>query len=145
MRIALAVGAAALLGACSTSSAAPKNWRAIPGQRQAWSIGSGASAQEYRYQVTAFTGGLQDLASQVAIDALTRYRGARLQASTPFAPCPGAAGVANFRLADRKTLQEGFAVRNDQALRAYYFHPTGTSPDPNVWQAMQNVLCVLPA
>jgi len=95
--------------------------------------------------VASFGGTLQDLASQVTIDALTRNPGAKLQGSNPFGPCPGAAGVATFRLANRRTLQAGFAVREGQAVRVTYIRPMGTPVDPNVLQAMQNVLCTPPA
>ena len=146
LRIALALTAIVLLSSCGgKESPAPANWQPIPGARDAWSHGAGSLAQEYRYQSTAFEGGLQDLASQVTIDALTRNRGAKLQGSNPFADCPGAAGVATFRIAGGKTLQEGFAVRQGQAVRVAYTRPAGTPIDPNVVQAMRSVLCVPPA
>jgi len=141
----LAFSAIALLNACSGGSPAPKNWHAVAGTSGAWALGSGSRAQGYRYGVASFGGTLQDLASQVTIDALTRNPGAKLQGSNPFGPCPGAAGVATFRLANRRTLQAGFAVREGQAVRVTYIRPMGTPVDPNVLQAMQNVLCTPPA
>jgi hypothetical protein len=144
-RIALAFSAIALLNACSGGSPAPKNWQAVAGKNGAWTLGTGSQAQEYRYGVASFAGTLQDLASQVTIDALTGKRGAKLQGSNPFGPCPGAAGVATFRLANRRTLQAGFAVRDGRAVRTSYIRPMGTPVDPDVLQAMQNVLCTPPA
>ena len=144
-RIALAFSAIALLNACSGDSPAPKNWQAVAGTNGVWTLGTGSQAQEYRYGVASFAGTLQDLASQVTIDALTGNRGAKLQGSNPFGPCPGAAGVATFRLANRRTLQAGFAVRDGRAVRTSYIRPMGTPVDPDVLQAMQNVLCTPPA
>jgi len=145
IRIALAFSAIALLNACSGGSPAPKNWHAVTGTNGAWTLGGGSRAQEYRYGVASFGGTLQDLASQVTIDALTGNPGAKLQGSNPFGPCPGAAGVATFRLANRRTLQAGFAVRDGRAVRVSYVRPTGTPVDPDALQAMQNVLCTPPA
>jgi hypothetical protein len=146
IRIALAFSGIALLNACSGGgSAAPKDWHPVAGTTGAWTSGSGSQTQEYRYGAATFGGTLQDLASQVTIDALTGNRGAKLQSSNPFGPCPGAAGVATFRLADRKTLEAGFAVRNGQAVRVRYVRPAGAPADRNALQAMQYVLCVPPA
>lgn len=142
-RIALASLALALLEACSNNSTAPQGWQPIPGATNAWSAGSGAKAQEYRYSKTSFGGALPDLASSVTIDALTRYHGAKFLGSNPFPPCPGAAGIATFRLADRRTLQEAFAVRDGQAIRIGYSRPAGTPVDPSVVPAMQAALCAL--
>jgi hypothetical protein len=141
--IALTSLALALLEACSSTSLAPKGWQPIPGATDAWSSGSGANAQEYRYSKSPFGGSLQDLASSVTIDALTRYRGAKFQRSTPFPPCPGAAGVAAFRLANGRMLQEAFAVRDGQAIRIRYSRPAEAALDPAAVQAMQTALCTL--
>ncbi len=70
-----------------------------------------------------------------------RHQGAKYGGSVPFAPCPGAAGVATFQLRDRTTLQEGFAVEDGYSIRTTYVRPAGTPIDPNVTQAMQNLLC----
>jgi hypothetical protein len=141
MRILLAA-ALALLCACGGGSAAPKNWSALAGQRNAWTNGRGS---EYRYDAAPFSGTLSDLASQVAIDALTKNRGAKLQSSNPFPACPGAAGLATFRLDGRGLLAEGFAVRDNQAVRTHYLRPATAGADPDVLQAMQSVLCKPPA
>jgi len=133
----------ASLSACTGgASAAPKNWQTIPGARNAWTNGRGS---QYRYDSAPFGGALSDLASEVAIDALTRNRGAKLQSSNPFPACPGAAGLATFRLSSRALLAEGFAVRDGQAVRAHYLRPAGAPADPAVLQAMQSVLCKPPA
>ena len=139
--IALAAVAVATAVACSAASQGPRGWQPVPGAGAAWSNGSGTSLQEYSYQSRQFAGGLQDLASQVTIDALMRHRGAKLQGSAPFAPCPGAAGVATFRLDARTTLQEGFAVRDGRAILLSYVRPASTPVDPAVLQAMQQSLC----
>jgi hypothetical protein len=132
----------ALVG-CSNASPAPKGWAPMPGASAAWSSGSGSSSQEYFYAKHRFGGTLQDLASQVTVDALTRNPGAKYGGNVPFAPCPGAAGLATLRRRDRTTLQVGFAVHDGYAVRVTYVRPVGTPPDPNVTQAMQNVLCSL--
>jgi hypothetical protein len=141
-RIALAATLLGALTACSHSSLAPKGWQPIAGTTNAWSSGAGPNQQQYRYEAFAFEGTLQDLASQVAVDALIRQHGVKLQ-SNPFGPCPGAAGVATVRLPDAKVLQVGFAVRNGQAIRARYVRPAGTPVDPDVVSAMQAALCSL--
>lgn len=143
-RIALAAAAAVSLYACAGgTSAAPKNWSAVAGQRNAWTNASGA--QQYRYDTAAFGGTLSDLASLVTIDALTKNPGAKLQGSIPFPACPGAAGLATFRLRGGELLAEGFGVRDNQAVRTHYRRPAGTRADPDVLQAMQSVLCRPPA
>jgi hypothetical protein len=132
------------LYACGGGSPAPKDWRPVVGQRNAWTNASGS--QRYRYETATFGGTLSDLASQVTIDALMRNRGAKLQGSNkPFPACPGAAGVATFRLGGGRLLAEGFAVRDNQAVRTYYLRPNGTRADPAVLDAMQSVLCKPPA
>jgi hypothetical protein len=141
-RIAWAV-TAAVLGACSSGSPAPKNWRPEAGAANTWSIGTGTQRQEYQYATTSFGGTLSDFASQVTITALTRNRGTKFGGSVPFTQCPGAAGVQTFELRDRTTLQEAFAVRNGQAILIRYVRPTGTPVDANALQAMQKTLCAL--
>jgi hypothetical protein len=145
VRIAIALAAAALIAACSSSpsSPAPHGWQPIAGTTNAWSTGRGADHQEYYYVTSPFNGTLSDLASRVTVDALLRYRGARLRGSVPFQPCPGAAGVATFQLVSGATLQEGFAVRNGQAIQVRYLRPTGSEVDPNVAPAMHAALCTL--
>ena len=140
---ALAV-AFAMLTACSNSaSPAPKGWEPVPGAGGAWSNGSGSNAQQYVYQKNAFGGALPDLASQVTINVLLQHHGAKLQGSQPFGPCPAAAGLATFALPAHKTLQVGFAARDDQAVRVNYIRPAGALIDSNVTEAMQRVLCTL--
>ena len=139
----MALAVLADLAGCSAASTAPNGWRPIPGASAAWSSGSGAAAQEYYYTQKKFGGALQDLASQVTIEELLQHHGAKFRGSVPFAPCPGAAGVATFAFAGRTTLQEGFAVRHGQAVRVIYIRPTGAPVDPSVAKAMQSVLCAL--
>jgi hypothetical protein len=138
----LAAVAIALLCGCAGGSTAPKNWRPLAGEKNAWTNETGS---QYSYDAAPFGGTLSDLASQVAIDALTKNRGAKLQSSDPFPACPGAAGLATFRLAGRALLAEGFAVRDNQAVRTHYLRPAGARADPNVLQAMESVLCKPPA
>jgi len=144
--IALTVSLAAFV-ACGSggTAAAPKGWRPVPGASAAWTNGAGAQAQQYTYAHAPFGGALQDLASSVTIDVLLHYRAAKLERSVPFAPCPGAAGVATFALAGGKILQEGFAVSNGQSIRTAYVRPRGAPADPNVISAMQTALCIAPA
>ena len=145
MRIAIALAAAALLAACSNapSSPAPHGWQPIAGATNAWSTGRGAEHEEYYYVTTPFSGTLSDLASHVTVEALLRYRGSRFRGSVPFAPCPGAAGIATFVLPNGATLEEGFAVRRGQAIQVRYLRPTGAPFDPNVTLAMHTALCTL--
>jgi len=138
----LAVLAIALSACGGGGSAAPKNWQPVRGERNAWTNGSGS---QYRYDVAPFGGVLSDLASRVTIDALTKNRGAKWQGNNPLPACPGAAGLATFRLDGRELLVEGFAVRDNRAVRTHYLRPAGRRPDPDVLQAMQNVLCTPPA
>ncbi len=117
----------------------------MPGASAAWSSGSGSTAQEYFYAKRKFGGTLQDLASQVTIEALMQHHGAKFRGSLPFAPCPGAAGVATFTLPGGETLAEGFTVGNGQEVRTTYVRPRGAPADPNVGAAMQSALCIIPA
>lgn len=148
VRIAIALAAIplVLLAACGggESSAAPKDWKPMPGASDAWSNGNGGSAQEYHYARKAFAGTLSDLASEVTIDALLRHRGARSSGNLPFAACPGLAGVANFMLPDGEILQEGFTVRNGVSVRISYSRPAGSQVDSNAAAAMQRALCSRP-
>jgi hypothetical protein len=133
--------AATVLTSCSGASLSPKGWQPVPGSQNAWSRGSGSSSEEYSYSRTTFSGALQDLASEVTIDALLHHPGSKLRGSNPLAPCPGAAGLATFSLPGDKAFQEGFAVRDGTALRAIYIRPAGVAADPNVAEAMQSLLC----
>jgi hypothetical protein len=137
----LAVPPFVALIACSSASPAPKGWQPMPGASAAWSSGSGTTTQEYLYVKQKFAGMLPDLASQVTIDALMHHPGAKYGGSIPFPPCPGAAGIATFHLRDRTTLQEGFAVHDGYSVRVTYLRPSPTAADPNVIQAMHDVLC----
>jgi hypothetical protein len=145
VRIAIALAAAplAVLVACAAPSPAPKGWQPMPGASAVWSTGGGSTAQEYSYAKNAYGGSLQDLASQVTINALMKDRDAKFLGSLPFVPCPGAAGVATFRLPSGMTLQQGFSVSHGQAVRVTYVRPTGSRVDPNALEAMQNALCAL--
>jgi hypothetical protein len=116
----------------------------MPGASAAWTSGSGTNVQEYRYARRQFSGTLQDLASSVTIDVLLKHRGARLQGSVPFEPCPGTAAVATFTLPGGKTLEQGFAARDNQSVQISYTRPAGTAADPAVRAAMQNSLCITP-
>ncbi len=136
------VAIASLCACGGGGSPAPKNWSPIAGEKNAWTNGGGS---QYRYDTASFGGSLSDLASQVAIDALTKNRGAKLQSSNPFEACPGAAGLATFRLDGHGLLAEGFAVRDNRAVRTHYLRPEGARADPDVLQAMQAVLCKPPA
>ncbi len=113
----------------------------MPGASGAWTNPSGS--QEYHYSRAGFGGTLQDLASRVAIDVVLHEHGApgaRLQ-STPFAACPGVAGLATFKVAGGKTLTEGFAVHDGEAVRVRYIRRSTEEFDAAAEQAMQAVLC----
>lgn len=137
----------ALLAACGrpSTAAGPQGWQPIPGTNAAWTTGTGATAQEYRYVTRPFTGGLQDLASAVTIDVLLHRHGAKLQGSVPFGPCPGQAGVATFTLPGGKTLEQAFALVGKRAVQTSYVRPANAPADPNVTPAMQQALCATPA
>ncbi|HLX25713.1 MAG TPA: hypothetical protein VKR05_01870 [Candidatus Cybelea sp.] len=127
------------------AAAGPAGWQPMPGASAAWTTGSGANSQEYHYVRKQFGGTLQDLASAVTIDVLLRNRGAKLQGSVPFAPCPGTAAVATFTIPGGKTLEEGFAARDNQSVQTTYVRPSGAPADPAVAAAMQSSLCIAPA
>lgn len=134
--------AAVLVAACSGASPAPSGWHPVAGSNAQWERGVGGLRQTYAYSRSSYSGMLPDLASQVTVVALLQHPGAKLEgANVPFAPCPGMAGVATFRLRAGKVLQEGFAVRDGRAIRTEYVRPAATPADPNVTAAMQNVLC----
>lgn len=133
--------AALVLAACSGASPAPKGWTAAQGAKNLWSTGSGAQRQQYSYSSQTFAGQLSDLSSRVTIDVLLKSHGARLRSSNPLAPCPGEAGLATFSLPGERILQEGFAVRDGQAVRVTYSRPASAPADPNVAAAMQSALC----
>jgi hypothetical protein len=139
-RISLVLSAL-VLAACSGASPAPKGWTLAAGSNNTWVRGGGAGRQQYSYVREAYSGSLTDLASQVTVDVLTRYSGAKLQGSVPFEPCPGLAGVARFSLRGATRLEVGFAVHDAAAVRTAYLRPAATQPDPNVTAAMQYVLC----
>jgi hypothetical protein len=145
MRLAPISTAVALLVACGHggAAAAPKGWQPVTGASAAWTSG-GTNAQQYFYHRTNFGGTLQDLASTVTINVLIHHRGARFRNSVPFAPCPGAAGVATFILPNGSTLEEGFAVSGGDSIRTTYIRPPGAPSDPSVAEAMQSALCVTP-
>jgi hypothetical protein len=91
----------------------------------------------------AFSGTLQDLASQEAVNVVLREHGAKFLKSNVFTPCPGMAAIAYFTLGPSQLLEEGFAVQGDQAVLARYTRPVGAAPDPAVSTAMERALCVV--
>ena len=131
------------IGACASQSLGPSNWQPIAGEANAWSSGSGSRLQEYRLNTAPFSGTLQDLASQVTIETLTRHRGAKFDGSEPFRPCPGAAGVATFRLPAARRLEAAFSVEGGRAVRVAYVRPLGAATDPAAGDAMRRALCAL--
>jgi hypothetical protein len=116
----------------------------MSGASAAWTTGTGANAQEYSYVRKQFNGTLQDLASAVTIDVLLRNRGAKLAGSAPFAPCPGTAAVATFIVPGGKTLEQGFATRDNLSVQTTYVRPSKAPADPAVTAAMQSSLCITP-
>jgi hypothetical protein len=124
---------------------APAGWTPVPGATTAWTNGTGATAQEYRFAQQPFSGTMQDLASSITIDVLLHHHGAKLKGSVvPLAPCPGSAAVATFTLPTGETLEEGFAIRNNESIRTSYRRPTDASDDPGVLDAMRQALCIVP-
>lgn len=139
--LAFGLAACAALAGCSGSHG-PAGWQAVAGASEAWTNGAGASAQQYSYEKKPFSGTLQDLASQEAVNAVLRHRGAKFERSDTFGPCPGMAAIATFRIASARTLQEGFAVQSGQAVLVTYARPSGATLDPAVSRAMERALCV---
>jgi hypothetical protein len=140
----LALLALGPLAACSSPSPQPAGWEPIPGGKSGWTTGTGKSTQIYLYAKRSFGGTLQDLASQESINVLLRYRGARFLRSDPFGPCPGAAGVATFKLEGARILERGFSVQNGQAIEVSYLRPASAPPDAAATAAMKSALCAAP-
>jgi hypothetical protein len=140
----LALLALGPLAACSSPSPQPSGWQPIPGATGGWTTGTGNNTQIYLYAKRSFGGTLQDLASQETINVLLRYHGARLLRSDPFGPCPGAAGVAAFKLAGGRILERGFSVQNGHAVEVTYLRPASAAPDGAASQAMKGALCAAP-
>lgn len=140
----LALLALGPLTACGSPSLKPAGWQPIPGAKSGWTTGTGADTQIYLYASRSFGGTLQDLASQEAVNVLLRYRGAKFRGSEPFAPCPGAAGVATFRLEGSRVLQRGFAVQNAKAIETTYLRPAAAPVDAAATEAMKAALCAAP-
>jgi hypothetical protein len=142
--LALALLALGPLAACSGPSPQPAGWEPIPGAKSGWTTGTGAHTQIYLYAKRSFGGTLQDLASQETINVLLRYRGATLLRSDPFGACPGAAGVATFKLEGARVLERGFSVQNAQAIEVTYLRPASVPPDAAATAAMKGALCAAP-
>lgn len=132
-----------MLAACSGSSPKPAGWQPIAGTQGGWTTGTGANTQIYLYATRSFGGTLQDLASQEAVNVLLRNRGAKFQGSDPFAPCPGAAAVATFKLPGSRVLERGFSVQNGQTVEVTYVRPAGAPADAAATEAMKGALCAL--
>ena len=131
----------ATLVGCAGGSPQPAGWQPVPGTPNAWTTGLGSAAQRYSYEKKAFPGTLQDLASQQAINVVLRNRGAKLERSDVFAPCPGMAAIAYFQLGKDRKLDQGFAVQGDNAVIVTYIRPAAAPTDPNVSRAMERALC----
>ncbi|HVA34455.1 MAG TPA: hypothetical protein VNG31_09920, partial [Candidatus Baltobacteraceae bacterium] len=112
---------AALVG-CG-GSPQPAGWQPVPGSPNVWTTGRGGAAQRYSYEKKPFPGTLQDLASQQAINVVLRNRGAKLERSDVFTPCPGMAAIAYFHLGKDRNLDQGFAVQGDNAVIVTYVRP----------------------
>ena len=132
-----------LAGCGGAGSPVPAGWQPVPGQAGTWATGSGASRQTYAYSKTPYDGTLQDLASREAVNVVLRHRGAKFDRSDVYPPCPGMGAIATFS-DGASTLQEGFAVQGDSAVRVLYVRPAQTPDDPAATAAMQRALCVAP-
>ncbi len=102
---------------------------------------SGAGAERYSYSSIPFSGGLQDLASELAVDTVQRYSGSRLLQSVPFPACPGEAGLAGFALSGGRLLEVAFGVNNGNAVTAEYLRPRSIGAAPAAMTAMQQAVC----
>jgi len=140
MRRLLAAVSAIALAACAAAAPAPKGWQPVAGAPGTWSTGTGAATQSYVYASSSFGGTLQDLASQVAIDAVL-HRHAKMLRSEPFTSCPGLAGLARFTLPGGAGLEEGFRVLDGRSVRVTYERPAGVPADPAAIEAMKSALC----
>jgi hypothetical protein len=137
----LGLAIAIVLAGCTSAPRGPSGWNAMPGSTTSWTLGTGAAQQQYSYERYPANGSLHDLASQEVINVLLHRPGARFRRSDPFAPCPGLAAIETFTWG-RRTLQEGFTVRNGQATVASYLRPNSVPPDPEVSHAMERLLCL---
>jgi hypothetical protein len=140
----LALLALAALAACNSPSPQPAGWQPIRGAQGGWTTGTGSNTQIYLYARRSFGGTLQDLASQETINVLLRYRGARFLRSDPFGSCPGAAGLATFKLQGARILERGFSVQNGHAVEVTYLRPASAPPDAAATAAMKGALCAPP-
>lgn len=144
---------AALLSGCGGGSggrgpAHPAGWIAH-GQ------GAGASFtspqhSDQRYSVTSSANAnatLGDMASQITMNTLLRYRGARLVKAEPFPSCPGEAGRQTFRRVTphgQALLQVAFTQWSGKAVIASYERPASAPDDPAALEAMRASVCSSP-
>lgn len=61
--------------------------------------------------------------------------------SLPFAPCPGEAGLATYRLPGGRVLEVAFSVNNGQDVIAQYERPAGVADAPAALTALQQAVC----
>jgi len=135
----IALAACLLLAACASSTPSPAGWQPKPGATGLWT--SSAGDQTYSYSHRPFTGTLQDLASQEAINVVLRYKGSHFVRSVVFTPCPGMAAVASFTYGGN-LLEEGFGLQNGQAVLVAYVRPKDQPSDVAADAAMEKALCV---
>lgn len=98
-------------------------------------------AERYTYRSTAYVGGLQSLASELAVDTVQRYSGSRLLRSIPFPACPGEAGLATYTLPGGRLLEVAFTVINGNAIDAEYLRPRSIGEAPAAITAMRQAVC----
>lgn len=147
-RLAASLLCAAALAACAgqgrSQPAHPDGWKAQSGAALAW-----VAPEDPRERYTAsrdpgWNGSLKDLSSQVAINIILQYKGARLLRTDPFPACPGEAGVQTFALSgtrDRDVLRVAFTQWNGPALTIVYRRPGGLPDDKAAVDAMTRAVC----
>ncbi|HEY9085042.1 MAG TPA: hypothetical protein VIN40_03760 [Candidatus Tyrphobacter sp.] len=134
--------ALAALAACTAGGAPhPAGWTQAPGAKATWTTMSGAGSERYSYNAESYSGQLQDLASEQAVDTVQRERGARLIRSVPFPACPGEAGLARYALPGGRLLEVAFTVSNGKAVIAEYLRPASIGEAPAAITAMRQAVC----
>lgn len=135
----------AMLSSCSgTVSAGPDGWAAVSGKSGSWTLGSGTIQQSYRVVSAPFNGSLAALGARETIAVVLGNHGTRMRSTMPFAPCPGAAGVATFT-AGTRIIEAAYAIRDGRGITIRYVRPANVSESAVVQAAMQRTLCVAPA
>lgn len=117
-----------------------------------WSVLAACSApavhvpdgQTYLTSTKPFDGDLKAYASQVTIDTVLRYPGAKLISSLPFPGCPAMGGLATYELpkaAPPSIMLVGFTVLSGSSTTVTYTRPKGAAADAGISTAMHSAIC----